>query len=244
MLFAASASAFEVTEKFNRTHPLAADGSVSLSNMNGDVEIVAWDRNEVRIEAVKFAKDEDRLEKISIEVDAQADRITIRTKYAKKEDRNWWGGSKNNNPGGVRYKLRVPTALAHLKVDTMNSDVTTAGVRGDMKIATMNGGINATGLTGDANFDTMNGRIFASFDAVKSGQKISLDTMNGSCTVEIPRNADAQVRASTMNGRVRSDIPITIERSTRRSLRGTLGNGGATISLDSMNGTLNLRGRS
>lgn len=243
VLFAATASAADYTEKFQQTHPLAAGGSVSLSNMNGDVEIVAWDRDEVRIDAEKFAKDEERLERISIEVDAQPDRITIKTKYPK-SDRTWFGGWKNQNPGGVRYTLRVPARLSHLKVDVMNSDVTAEGVRGNVKIATMNGRINATGLDGDTNLDSMNGRIFASFDAVRDGQKISLDTMNGSCTVEVPRDAGAKVRASTMNGRVRAELPITVERSSRRSLRGTLGDGGASITLDSMNGSINLRGRS
>jgi DUF4097 and DUF4098 domain-containing protein YvlB len=113
-----------------------------------------------------------------------------------------------------------------------------------VKIATMNGRIEARGLVGNASLDTMNGRIFASFAALRSGQKISIDTMNGSCTLELPENAGARVRASTMNGRVKSELPITVERSSRRSLRGTLGDGSASIVLDSMNGSLTLRGRS
>lgn len=242
VLLAAAASAADYTKKFQQSHPLAAGGSVSLSNMNGDVEIVAWDRDEVRIDAEKFAKDEELLEGITIEVDAQPDRITIKTKHPK-SDRSWFSGWKDNH-SGVRYTLRVPARLSHLKVDTMNSDVTAEGVRGNVKIATMNGRINATGLDGDANLDSMNGRIFASFDAVRDGQKISLDTMNGSCTVEVPRDTGAKVRASTMNGRVRAELPITIERSSRSSLRGKLGDGSASITLDSMNGSINLRGRS
>lgn len=242
-LFAATLAGAEVTEQFTQTHPLSAHGNISLSNVNGDVEIVAWDRAEVRIEAVKFAKNSERLERISIEVDAQPDLITIKTMHPKL-DHSWFGSWKGANHGGVRYKLHVPAALAQLKVDTMNANVTATGVRGDMKIDTMNGRIEARGLNGDINLDTMNGRIFASFDTIRSGQKISLDTMNGSCTVELPRDTGAQVRASTMNGRVKSDLPITIEKSTRRSLRGTLGQGGASIVLDSMNGSLTLRARS
>ena len=242
-LCVAAASASEVTEKSTQTHPLAAGGSVALSNMNGDVDIVAWDRDEVQIVAEKFARDEERLARISIDVDARPDRITIKTKYPQSE-RSWFVGKANRNPGGVRYTLRVPARLAHLKVDVMNSAVTVEGVRGDVKIATMNGRIEATGLAGDAELDSMNGRIFASFVTVRHGQQIKLDTMNGSCTVEVPRDAGAAVRASTMNGRVRAELPITVERSSRRSLRGTLGDGGARITLESMNGSLTLRARS
>jgi hypothetical protein len=44
-----------------------------------------------------------------------------------------------------------------------------------------------------------------------------------------------------MNGRIHCDLPITVERARRHSLRGTIGGGTATLSLDSMNGVLNIR---
>ena len=240
-LFVTAASA-KVTEKFSQSHPLSAQGTVSLANTNGDVEIIAWDRNEVSIEAEKSAKDEDQLKRIEIIVEAAKDRIEIRTKHHKDQDRSWW--NRNDSIGSVRYTVRVPASLASLKVDVMNSNVTSENVRGNVKIVTMNGRINATGLTGDANFDTMNGRIYASFDRVGAGQKLSFDTMNGSCEVQLPANASARIVAGTMNGRVDCELPITVEKSRRRSLRGTIGAGEATLTLDSMNGSLTLRGRS
>jgi hypothetical protein len=48
-----------VTEKFAQTYPLAADGIVRIDNVNGFVEVVGWDRNEVSLEAEKRAPDED-----------------------------------------------------------------------------------------------------------------------------------------------------------------------------------------
>ncbi|MBA4137123.1 MAG: hypothetical protein C0518_07390 [Opitutus sp.] len=239
-LFVTAASA-KVTEKFSQTHPLATNGTVALSNMNGNVEFFVWDRNEVSIEAEKSAKDEEALKRIEIIVEAEKDRLTIKTKHHKDEERSWWG--RNNNVGAVHYIVRVPASLAHLKVDVMNSNVTAENIRGNVKIATMNGRIRATGLAADANLDTMNGRIFASFDKVGAGQKLSFDTMNGSCEVELPADASAHVTAGTMNGRVSCDIPMTIERAKRRSLRGNIGKGEATLALDSMNGSLTIRAR-
>lgn len=241
-VFATSLALGKVTEAFAETHPLAANGSVSLNNLNGDVEIVAWDRDEVSIEAEKSARDEEALKRISIVVEAEADRITIKTKHAKADDDSWWGRRKTGG-GSVRYTLRVPASLARLKVDVMNSDVTTGGVAREIKIATMNGRIVANGLTGNAKFDTMNGSIRAKFDRLGAGQTVSLDTMNGSCTVEVPAEASARITASTMNGRVRSELPVTVEKSTRRSLRGALGAGEGKLELDSMNGSLTIRAR-
>lgn len=241
---AASAKAFDkVTEKFSQTHPLAAHGTVSLSNMNGSVEFATWDRNEVSIEAEKSARDDAGLKRIEIVVTAEGDRITIKTKYHKDEEHSWWWRN-HHQFGSVHYVVRVPASLAHLKVDVMNSNVTAENIRGNVKIATMNGRIRATGLQGDANLDTMNGRIHASFDKVGAGQKLSFDTMNGACEILLPADASAHVTAGTMNGRITCDIPMTVERSKRRSLRGTIGKGEASLALDSMNGSLTIRSRS
>src|SRR5690349_13214809 len=75
-----SASA-QVTEEFHRTVPLSANGRVSLENVNGNVTITGWERNEVQIDAVKKARDQQRLDEARIEVDASNDSVRIRTRY-------------------------------------------------------------------------------------------------------------------------------------------------------------------
>lgn len=242
LVFVTAASA-KVTEQFSQTHPLAANGTVSLANLNGDIEVVGWARNEVSIEAEKSARDEDDLKKIEIVVEATADHVSIRTKHHKRDDESWWR-RHGNTFGAVRYTVRVPAQLLRLKVDAMNSNISTENVRAHVKLETMNGRIRAFGLTGDAELDTMNGRITASFDRLAAGQKVNVDTMNGQCEVFVPADVNARVVASSMNGHVSSELPMTIEKSSRRSLRGSLGKGEGSLSLDSMNGSLSIRARS
>jgi hypothetical protein len=241
-LFAAAAALpakeDDVKETFSKTYALAATGSLVLSNLNGDISVVAWDRNEVALEAEKFARDEENLRRIEIVVDARPDKLTIRTRHHKGDD----GPARRREArGGVRYQLKVPATLANLKLNGMNSNLSVEGIRGNVDLNTMNGRIDAASLSGNANLDTMNGPITASFDRVGGSQRISLDSMNGSCTVHLPDNASARIDASTMNGHTQSDLPITIERSSRRSLRGSIGTGEARIELDSMNGSLHIK---
>src|ERR1035441_6000181 len=77
LLLATSIQA-QVTQDFHRTVPLSANGRVSLDNINGDVEITGWDRNEVQIDAVKKARDQQRLDEARIEVNAARDRKSTR----------------------------------------------------------------------------------------------------------------------------------------------------------------------
>ncbi len=50
-----------VQEEFHQTYQLARDGRVQLENINGSVRITGWDRNEVKVDAVKWAYTKERL---------------------------------------------------------------------------------------------------------------------------------------------------------------------------------------
>ena len=94
-----SASA-QVTDEFHRTVPLPSNGRVSLGNVNGNVTITGWERNEVQIDAVKKASNQQKLDEAKIEVDAGSDYVRSRTRYPENHT--------NNNPASVTYELRVP----------------------------------------------------------------------------------------------------------------------------------------
>jgi hypothetical protein len=48
-----------VTETFTQSYPLTPDGVIHLDNVNGDIEITAWDKPEVSLVAEKSGKNED-----------------------------------------------------------------------------------------------------------------------------------------------------------------------------------------
>lgn len=236
-LLALPASA-KVTETFRQTYPLTADGVISLENVNGDVEIVGWDKNEVSLEAEKRAKTDKDLARIEIEIDAQPTRLTIKSKHERKF--NFLGNWPN---GEVRYKLMVPAGASLKKIDTVNSDITVTGVRGPVDLDTVNGTIEASGLTANGRFDTVNGSITVDYDSLPEGTKVLLDSVNGSCRIKLPKDASFNLDADNVNGRVTCDFPITLEKTGRHHLRGKVGNGGASVRLDSVNGSLRVNSK-
>ena len=77
---------FAISKEFNQSYPLLPGGSVELQNVNGTVDVQGWDRNEIEVHAVKTAKHkESDLERVSIEVDAKPDAISIATRYPQNE---------------------------------------------------------------------------------------------------------------------------------------------------------------
>jgi hypothetical protein len=223
-----------VTETFKHTYPLAPNGVVHLENVNGPVEITAWDKPEVSLEAEKSAPDDDYLKRIHLVIDASPDRLSIKTEYEKKN--SFFGDTR----GEVHYKLMVPAGVTLKNIDVVNSDLTVQGVKGPADLHTVNGRLEATGLASAGRFATVNGSIAIQFDSLATKDDISVETVNGSCRVTVPRNSGFELRASSVNGSISCDLPITLEKSGHHHLRGTVGAGGPKLSLESVNGSLSV----
>jgi DUF4097 and DUF4098 domain-containing protein YvlB len=232
----------EVTEEFHQTYPLNAGGSVALSNINGGVHVVAWDRNEVKVDAVKRAYTQERLREAKINVDADANSVQIETEYP---EYNWQrgDGERHENPASVEYTLTVPRG-AHLDhVDLINGDLTIEGVAGAVRASSINGRVQARGLTGAVNLSVINGRLEATLDKLNESGTVNLSSVNGALVVTIPSDSNATVRASTIHGQISNDfnLPVREGEYVGRDLEGRLGQGGARVRLSNVNGSINIR---
>jgi len=97
------------TEEFHQTYPITSEGRVELDNINGAVHISSWDRNEVKVDAVKYADSKERLEEAKIEIESGQDYVSIRTRYP--DHNNNWNWGSHNNPASVEYTLTVPRTV-------------------------------------------------------------------------------------------------------------------------------------
>ena len=229
-------AAAKSTEKFEQTYPLNPDGTVSLSNVNGDVQIEAWDRNEVSLYAEKIASSDDGLALIDIKIEHTPAHLNIKVVHEKKF-KAWTIFNRSE----VRFKLRVPTGASLKKIDVINSDVTVSGVKGQVSLDSINGELKADGLTGGGTFGSVNGSIHVSFAKIAAGSKIEFDNVNGSCSVTLPADASFDLDADSVNGGITCDFPIQIGSSGRRHLKGSINGGGTKVVLDSVNGSLRVR---
>ncbi len=233
------------TERFEQTYPLNANGKVSVSNVNGSISIDTWDRNEVKLEAVKTADAKDRLSEVEIKIDARQDSLTIETNYDNwKRDGN--RGWKNYGKLTVDYRLTVPKNAILDEIETVNGSVNITNSNNTTKASTVNGQVLATNLRGTANLSTVNGTVEANFDQLQSSSRISLNTVNGTVNLTIPSDANATVKADTVNGSINNDfgLPVRKGQYVGRDLYGKIGSGDVQIRLNSVNGGLNIKRKS
>lgn len=229
----ATIASAKVTEKFAQTYPLDAKGSIRLENVNGSIEIIAWDKAEVSLEAEKSAKNEDALGRMHLKIESSPSKLFIKTELEK----SWKFWDHAN--AQVHYKLMVPAGVSLEKIDVVNANIHVTGIQGAVNLDTVNGSIDARELSGPGEFETVNGSIVVAYAKLPaSTDEISLDTVNGSCTLKLPANAAFTLDADTVNGRVSCDFPITLQKSGKHDLRGIVGTGGPSIELDSVNGSL------
>jgi len=236
----ARADDYACKEPFSQTHAFSPTGTVRLDNINGHVEVRAWDRNEILVEGEKSATSQEVLNRIKVEITITDDQAEI-TVHLPKRREEWFNGDENIRTR-VTFRVSVPATARIAKVTCVNSGITIDGMRGPVTADSVNGGITAHGLGGDVHLHSVNGSVSAEFASIVAGQKLALDTVNGGIKIQLPRDAGLSVHCSVVNGGIDCALPLTDENKGHRRLTGTIGDGRATLKAGSMNGGIRIEG--
>src|SRR5260370_268914 len=219
---------FAISKEFNQSYPLQPGGSLELQNVNGTVDVQGWDRNEVEVRAVKTAKQkESDLERVSIEVDAKPDAVSIATRYPQNE--------------GVEvvidYTIHVPHGARVEHIGTVNGTLRIAGVENVEDLHTVNGTIEVLEVEGPVHAHPITGNVHLELAHLPDKTGASAETTNGSLVLAVPSDMQADVQARCLNGNFHSELPMTLERTRRpREINSRLGRRGAPILLRTVNG--------
>jgi len=234
----------EIRQEFHQTYPFSPTGRVSVENLNGEVKISVWDRNDVQVDAVKRAFKQERLDEAKIEINANTEAIRIRTDYPDWDQRFTDDErGRNNNPAIVDYSITVPRKARLESIDLVNGSLEINGVEGDVKASSVNGRVIARGLLGVAKLSTVNGGLEATFVSLETGRPISLNSVNGPLTLVIPSDSNAVVRAGTVHGAITNDFGIQVHHGdyVGHELYGQIGQGGPNIKLNNVNGPIRIK---
>jgi DUF4097 and DUF4098 domain-containing protein YvlB len=247
-LASASSSAAQSAEDFRWSGRLAAGESLEIKGVNGSISAVPSSGSEVVVTAETTARRSDP-SSVRIEMIEHASGLTFCAVYPTPEGRrepNYCapgsGGqmSTNNNDVSVHFEIQVPADI-DLIATTVNGDVEASGLGADVRAVTVNGSIDIS-TAGFAEAETVNGSIDAQIGSPDLRQGVSFSTVNGSITLDLDDDIDAQLDASWLNGSFESDLPFLLNgRMGRRSARGTLGDGGPELELSTVNGSIVIR---
>lgn len=230
------------TERFVQSYPLSANGRVSVSNINGSITVEAWDKNEVKLEAVKTADSKETLAEVEIRIDAKPDYFCVEADYGNWKNRGPKGDWRQGKRMEVEFRLTVPRGAILNEIETVNGSVTVSNFTNQTKVSAVNGQVTATNLRGAANLSTVNGTVTADFDRLEPGTRISLETVNGQVDLAVPSDSNATFRADSVNGNITNDFGLRVRKGkyVGRDLYSKVGTGDVQVKLSSVNGGLTI----
>jgi hypothetical protein len=132
-------------------------------------------------------------------------------------------------PEGVTFHGRTVNGAVHAM--GLDSDVLLATVNGDVELST----------SGRAEATTVNGSIEGAFGNADIRNKVTFSTVNGSITLDVPDDINANVDASWLNGELDAELAFTLQEMSKGRASGVLGEGGPLLSLSTVNGSIRLR---
>ena len=230
----------ELIQEFHQSYPLSAAGRVAIANVNGDVHISVWDQPSVKVDAIKRAYDQERLNEVNVDVTTAPDSVVIKTKYP---DDNGNNRGRDHGWASVEYTLTVPRGARLDGAELVNGSLDIAGVQGDVHASLVNGTVIAEGLAGEVKISTVNGAVEANLARLGESKNVTLNSVNGSLTLIVPAGANADVKASTLHGAITNDFGLTVDdgQYVGHNLTGQIGQGGPRVRLNNVNGPIAIK---
>ena len=216
-------------------HDATANARVSISNVAGMVNVIAWDRNEVRVDG--------RLGDGAKPLTITGSSNDLQIKVEPSGGSGWfnWGGDSKMAPttlelhvpraasldvdvvsaplvidgmaGGsikvntVSGKVRINARAPSLNVDSVSGGIELAGHAEHADLQTVSGGILAPSLGSNAKLQTISGRIQATGGP---WQKLALSTVSGDVDITGGLIPQGVLDIDSMSGDVQLQLPTNI----------------------------------
>ena len=221
-----------ISRDFSQTYALQPGGTFELQNVNGTVEVQAWDRDEIEIHAVKTAKNREAdLDRVNIEVEAKSNAVSVFTRYPQNE----------GVEVAVDYTVHVPHSAVVEHLATVNGTLRISGVEHVEELRTVNGNIEVYEGGGAVRAHVTNGNVHLELARLREKEETFAETTNGSVLLAVPADTQANLEARCLNGSFSSELPVSLESTLRpREVHGKLGRGGAPIRLRTVNGGIQI----
>lgn len=245
----------QASRTVRRTVDLDPDGHVQLDTFTGSVEVTAWDRDRVKIEARIEGEDQELVDETAIRFEEGPRHLVIEADYDEVEDSQKFLGLFNfggvNRPD-VHFTITMPRT-ARLTIDDFSSEIDVRGLRADVTLETFSSPIRLRDVEGTLNLETFSGSVegkglrgrlqLETFSgdtrlrmAALTGD-IHFETFSGDVELSLPADADFELVAEEdVFGELRSEFALRSEDGRRIA-----GDGGPRIEVETFSGELHLR---
>lgn len=259
---------YKLEEKSPIRHTFSNDTKLDVDNVNGYIQVVGDGGAAIRVEGEKIIRARDQqamdLAKKEVVLDVNEKNGTAQL-YPNGPFRGNNGDSNFHEHGfhehydrayEVTYNfiVHVPTNM-DLRLHSVNGALSAKNVRGEFDLHTINGAVDMDQISGKGKAYALNGGTKIVFRDQPTGD-CNLQSFNGKLDVTLPSNLNANLKYKTFNGAVYTDfdgspLPIAVETEKKDGkfvIRGRnsyqamkIGNGGPELSLETFNGSIQVK---
>lgn len=205
-------------------------GTLSLRNLDGDIEIRGWDREEIEIEASSgeaegrwgYAGGRPRFD-----IEEAPGRLALRTR--------WEGDAGRTRP--VRITLSVPRSLVIEEASTQIGSIRIFDLYGRAEVSILEGDLEVANFSGGLTASIGRGRARAELLDLRPGDEVRLTVREGDIRLELEPAVSATLEAEATAG-IASDWDLPAGAGPARL---KLGSGGASIVARTGKGSIELR---
>lgn len=203
------------TETVDRTLPMPAGGTLRLKTFSGRVKITGGPGDQLVVHAVRRAT-RDRLDEIKLEITQSGNTIEVDANHRLVERRN-------DNVVETDFEIQVPSRT-RLDIKTFSAPVTVVGV------------------SASQNIDGFSSEVIVESAEFGDGNDLDINTFSGDVRLRLPASAKGNIDFNSFSGTFESDLPVTLNSSSRRNFRGALNGGGAgNFRLKTFSGDVSIR---
>lgn len=179
LVLALAAGTAPAGEKVERSGEAPARGEVRIENMVGSIEVIGWDRQEVKLEGTLGKDVED------LEFETGRDGATIEVIYPRQS---------RNIEDGAELVIRVPLGSS-VQIEGVSAWVKVSGVEGEIEASSVSGDVTVTGGKESVQAESISGRVRVDGSAAK----VAVESISGQVTA---RGTQAEVEAASVSGSI------------------------------------------
>src|SRR5579883_220865 len=205
----------DIQEHTHQVAPAADLHSLQVENIAGSVTITGRPGTTAVIDAIKYAGHQDAIDNTQVVIDRGGGSIDAHTHSVK---RGWFGSPL----ASVDYTIAVPPQTS-------------------VHVSNVSGPITLSGMTGDVEIQEVSGNVRASLGRIGAGRSVHVNTVSGATTLSIAKNSDVTIDVKNVSGGVRGFFAMTSDKGfLGQSVRGHIGNGAATLDVNSVSGQVTI----
>jgi len=257
------AGAPDYKEEFEKEFVFAPGGSLTLSNICGQIEISGWEENRIEIYALKTVSGDlaselagELMAQVTVEVVQEGNSIEVKTEKKNLCNTSFQDREVFTQDCGVEvsYWIKVPRRT-DIQLRSLNSYAMLENLEGDIELSIESGSILLQELAGELDLNLVNGPVLlenvqgslttntingSTQARLQEFESARLNTTNGKITLELPATAAVDLEAFTLTGELKIDPRLKTETTctNKRNFESKINGGGPPIKIYSIRGPI------